>query len=69
MVDEIKIDIQKCRIRWFGHVMRMGEERIPKKWYTNMEGKRLRGKSRIRWIDQIRKDTEMSGEEIQSGRI
>ena len=30
-VDEIKNDIQKRRLRWFGHVMRMREERIPKK--------------------------------------
>ena len=30
-MDEIKNDIQKRRLRWFGHVMWMGEERIPKK--------------------------------------
>ena len=30
-VDEIENDIQKSRLSWFGHVMRMGEERTPKK--------------------------------------
>jgi hypothetical protein len=30
-VDEIKNDIQKSRFRWFGHMMWMREERMPKK--------------------------------------
>ena len=29
-VDEITNDLQKDRVRWFGYVMRIGEERIPK---------------------------------------
>jgi hypothetical protein len=33
-------DIQKSRLRWFGHVMQMGEERIHKKMLnTKIEGK------------------------------
>ena len=39
-MDEIKNDIQNSRLRWFGHVMQMREERIPKKMlHTKMEGK------------------------------
>ena len=30
-MDEIKNDIQTSRFRWFGHVMRIREERITKK--------------------------------------
>ena len=30
--------------------------------YTKMEGKRPREKPRTRWIDQIRKDGEIGGE-------
>jgi hypothetical protein len=30
-VDAIKNDIQKSRLRWFGHVMQMEDDRIPKK--------------------------------------
>ena len=37
-VDEIKSDIQKSRLRWFGYMMRMREQRIPKKMlHTQME--------------------------------
>ena len=56
-------------LRWFGHVMSIGEGRIPKKMlYIKMEGKRSRGRSRTRWIDQSRKDIEIrwgNWEEIQ----
>ena len=38
-VDEIKNDIHKSNLRWFGHMMRIREERIPKKMlHTKMEG-------------------------------
>ena len=52
----MKNDIQKIRLRWFGPVMRMTEERIPKKiLHTKLEGKQPRGRPRTRWIDKIRK--------------
>ena len=38
-VDEIKNDIKKSRLSWFGHVIWMREGRIPEKMlYTKMEG-------------------------------
>ena len=72
-MDEIKKNVfKKRRLRWFGHVIRMGEERIYKKMlHTKMEGKRPLGRPGTRWIDQIRKDIEMRGEtwkEIQEIR-
>ena len=43
--------------------MRMREERIPKKMlHTKMEEKQPRGRPRTRWLDQIRKDIELRGE-------
>ena len=40
-MDEIKNDIQRSRLRRFGHVMQMRAERIPKKMLqTKIEGKR-----------------------------
>ena len=60
MVDKITNDIKKSRLRWFGHVMWMREERIHKKMlYIKMEGKEPRGRPRTKSIDQIRKDIEM----------
>jgi hypothetical protein len=39
-VDEIKNVIQESSLRWFGHVIWMGEERILKKMLqSEMEGK------------------------------
>jgi len=49
--------IRLNRLRWFGHVQRMRENRIPKKvLYMNLETTRLRGRPRNRWQDEVRED-------------
>ena len=51
------------RLRWFGHVQRVEENRIPKKvLYMNL-GTRLRGRSRNRWQDEVREDGRIVGGE------
>ena len=48
--------IRLNRLRWFGHVQRMEENRIPKRvLYMNL-GTRLRGRPRNRWQDEVRED-------------
>ena len=42
--------IRLNRLRWFGHVQRMEENRIPKRvLYMNLGTTRLRGRPRNRW--------------------
>jgi hypothetical protein len=42
------------RLRWFGHVQRMEENRIPKRvLYMNFGTRRLRGRPRNRWQDEV----------------
>jgi len=42
------------RLHWFGHVERI---RIPKKvLYMNLEARRLTGRPRSRWQDEVRED-------------
>jgi len=49
--------IRLNRLRSFGHVQRMEENRIPKKvLYMNFETTRLRGRPRNRWQDEVRED-------------
>jgi hypothetical protein len=45
------------RMRWAGHVARMGEKRnVYRLWVGKPEGRRLLGRPRGRWVDDIRMD-------------
>ena len=54
--------IRLNRLRWFWHVQRMEENRIPPKiLYMNLEATRLRGRTRKRWQDVVREDGRLVG--------
>ena len=72
-MDTIKNDIQKSRLKWFGHVTQRREEWInyANATHKNRE-KRPRGRPRTTWISQIGKDIEMRGKKYKktdSGKI
>ena len=50
------------RMRWAGHVARVGEERgCTGSWWWKPEGKRALGRPRRRWVDNIRMDLQEVG--------
>lgn len=54
-------DIVKCieinRLRWFGHVLRMGEERVPLRMLNgHPDGTRRKGRPKGRWKDAVESD-------------
>jgi hypothetical protein len=51
------------RLRWFGHVQKMEENRIPKRVLCMNLGTRLRGRPRNRWQDGVREDGRIIGGE------
>jgi hypothetical protein len=52
------------RLRWFGHVQRMEENRIPKRvLYMNWGTTRLRGRPKNRWQHGVGEDGRIVGEE------
>jgi len=54
--------IKSRRMRWAGHVARMGEERgVYRLFVGKPEGKRLLGRPRRRWVDNIRADLQEVG--------
>jgi len=56
--------IRLNRLRWFVHVQRMEENRIPKRvLYMNFGATRLRGRPRNRWQDGVREDGRIVGGE------
>jgi hypothetical protein len=54
--------IKARRMRWAGHVARMGENRNAYRLLVgNPEGRRPLGRPRRRWLDNIRMDLEKLG--------
>ncbi|WP_346303773.1 reverse transcriptase family protein [Pantoea sp. Morm] len=49
------------RLKWFGHMSRMEDGRIPKKAYNfSPDGTRARGRPRARWRDNVLKDLKQT---------
>jgi hypothetical protein len=62
--------IRLNRLRWFGHVQRMEENRIPKKvLYMNFGTTRLRSRPRNRWQDEVREDGRIVGGEVWQEKV
>jgi len=54
--------IKSRRMRWVGHVARMGKERgVYKVLVGKPEGRRPMGRPRHRWVDNIRMDLQEVG--------
>jgi hypothetical protein len=61
--------IRLSRLRWFGHVQRIEENRISKKiLHMNLET-RLRGRPRNSWQDEVREDERLVGGKGQKERV
>ena len=50
------------RLEWIGHVIRMNETRSVKKIFEGkLDGRRGRGRPRLRWIDNVEGDLRKLG--------
>jgi hypothetical protein len=49
--------IKAQRLRWLGHVVRMGEDRLTKRiLQEKIFSSRRRGGPKLRWLDDVKKD-------------
>ena len=54
----------RSRLQWVGHVERMADDRLPKRAAELREqGRRRRGRPRLRWEDCVKRDVKKAGEE------
>ena len=57
---------KKSKLRWYGHVMRMEQERYPRIYYQwKPRGKRPVGRPRKRWREGVRDAIEARGTTIE----
>ena len=57
-------------LRWFGHVERMGDERLVKRVYeSDIRGVRRRGRPRKSWINGVKETLEKRGLNIQDAKV
>jgi len=62
--------ITERRLNWFGHVSRMGSERLPAKalhWYIN--GKRSQGRQPKKWMDNVNEHIEAKKLTVQQAMV
>jgi hypothetical protein len=60
--EDIVTFIKSSRIRWYGHVERMQNQKIPKQIVAaTIEGKRKRGRPRKRWKDEVEEGLNIMG--------
>ena len=77
------VEIRRCRkkvsvshridqgvLRWFGHVERMGDERMAKRVYeSDVRGVRRRGRPRKCWMDGVKEVLARKGLNIQEAKV
>ena len=62
MLGDLSGRVEKCVLRWFGHVERMYGERMAKKIYNSgVEGTRGRGRPNRVWMDGAKKPSVKEG--------
>ena len=54
----------RSRLQWAGHVERMADDRLPTRAAElRYQGRRRRGRPRLRWEDCVKRDVKKAGEE------
>ena len=57
-------------LRWFGHVERMGNERLVKRVYdSEVRGVRKSGRPRKSWLNGVKETLERKGLNIQEAKV
>ncbi|XP_076052749.1 uncharacterized protein LOC143032168 [Oratosquilla oratoria] len=65
-IDSIIVFVERAQPRWYGHVMRMEDNRTPKRWLNwRPRGRRPPGRPRKRWCDNINEALRNRGSSLQ----
>ena len=66
---ELDTRVDSNVLRWFGHVERMGNERMTKKvMNARVDGRTVRGRPRFRWMDGVKKALNDRGMDVREAK-
>ena len=62
--------VTRSRLRWYGHMERMGRDRLTKMIYDGeVAGRRGRGRPRTRWSDCMKDDLRALGMDVAEAQV
>jgi hypothetical protein len=65
--DTLYAKVQRKRLKWFGHVTRMDDTRLPfRALHCHIEGTRSRGRQPKIWMDNVKQDLKEHGLDIRT---
>ena len=69
MVRKMSERVDQRVLSWYGHVVRMDEERLTKRvWKASVSGVNLRGRPRKGWMEGVERALSMRGLSVEQGR-
>ncbi|XP_076032512.1 uncharacterized protein LOC143020232 [Oratosquilla oratoria] len=65
-INSILVFVERLQLQWYGHVMRMEDNRTPKQWLNwRPRGRRPSGKPQKSWCDNINEALRNRGASLQ----
>ena len=68
--EDMAARVDKSVLRWFGHLERMDENRLVRKiWKSEVDGKCVRGRPNMRWMDGVKRALYDRGISVEEARV
>ena len=67
-IESVSEDVKRNKLRWLGHVLRKDHDWVKKIMSIEVEGKRGRGRPRIKWSHVVERDMRECGLKMEDAK-